>query len=74
MSTDEFFKKYPGAMAVLKVGEKLFFDNYESSANNYSQRSGHPVQRIARPKSAKPKSDAKPEVNASQPVVADATE
>lgn len=74
MSVDDFFKKYPGALEVLKVGEKLFFASFESAANNYAQRSGHPVQRIVRPKSAKPKSDAKPEAVASQPVVTDATE
>lgn len=61
MTTTQFFKKYPGAQEVLKVGEQLFFAQFEAAARKAALRAGLPLERISRPVKEN-KAAAKPEV------------
>lgn len=49
MTTAQFFKKYPGAQEVLKVGKDLFFANFEHAAQAHALSTGLPLERIGRP-------------------------
>lgn len=40
MTTKQFFKTYPGAIGVWKVGKRLFLHSFELQAQSYARKNG----------------------------------